>query len=94
MDDIKDVIKDVIGKIANKEPQSTNNLIKIFEEALNEKERKHCCVSGYKDGILMVNVESSMWLYQIKTQYMKILKKIKEKIPDIKSIKFRIGKIT
>jgi len=91
MDSIKDVIKDVIGKISQKNSNFTNNIEEIFKGTIKENEGKHCSVSGYKDGILIIVVESTTWLYEIKKKQHTILKKLKEKIPDIESIKFRIG---
>jgi len=93
MDSIKDVIKSVIGNIAQKNSIFTNNIEEIFKGILKANEARHCCVSGFKDGNLMVIVDSSTWLYEIKKQQYIILKKLKEKLPDIKSIKFKIGSI-
>lgn len=93
MDSIKDVIKNVIGNIAQKNSVFANNIEEAFKSILKKNEAEHCCVSGFKDGDLVIIIDSSTWLYEIKKQQYIILKKLKEKIPSIKSIKFKIGSI-
>ena len=91
MDNIKDIVKGVIGKIAEKKPDVFQQIEDVLKETLKEKELEHAKLSGYRDGVLLITVESSMWLYQVKIQQKKILNNLQRKIPEVKSIKFKIG---
>jgi hypothetical protein len=46
MDDIKNILKDVIGNIANKQPDVHNKIERIWSNLLNEKELKHTKILG------------------------------------------------
>lgn len=93
MDNIKDIIKDVIGQIAEKNVSQLTEVSDCWMRTVSPKEAKHCCVSGLKDGTLYVTVDSSMWLFQIKRQQKKLLQKMKHKFEEIEKIYFKIGKL-
>lgn len=93
MDNIKDVVNKVIGGIADKRPDVHNKLDAVWKNLLTEQERKHAKLNGIKEGVLSVSVDSPAWLYQLRTRQAKILKQLKEDIPDVKSIRFKIGSI-
>ncbi len=94
MDNIEDIVKTVIGNIANQSPDIHNKVERIWKNVTNEKERKHVKVIGVKEGGLFVCVDSPAWLYQIRIRQSRILKQLKEEIPEIKHIRFKMGKIT
>ena len=94
MDNIEDIIKNVIGKIADHKQEDHQKLQRIWMNLLNETELKHTQIVGVKDGNLAVNVDSPAWLYQLNTRKRKILAQLKEEISTIENIRFRIGKIT
>ena len=60
---------------------------------LTEKQQKHTNITGYKEGWLTVCVDTPTWLYQMKVERLKILKQLQEEAPDVKNIRFKIGKI-
>lgn len=93
MDNIKDVVNQVIEKISIKQPVEQGKIDRIWQNVLNEQELKHTCLEGIKDGKLSVNVDSPAWLYQMQIRRTKILERLKDELPDIKSVFFRIGKI-
>ena len=93
MDDIKNIINKVIGNIAEKTPDTHNKTERIWKNLLNEQELKHTNLVGIKEETLFVCVDSPAWLYQMKIRQSKILKQLKEEVPDIKYIRFKIGTI-
>ena len=93
MDDIKNIINTVIGNIANQTPDTHNKIERIWANLLNEKELKHTKIIGVKENGLLVCVDSPAWLYQMRIRQTKILQQLKEDIPQIKYIRFKMGKI-
>ena len=93
MDDIKSIVNKVIGHIAEKNPDTYDKIERIWQNLLNEKERRHTKLFGIKEGTLSVHVDSPAWLYQMKIRQTKILKQMKDEIPGLKHIRFKIGKI-
>ncbi len=93
MDNIKDIIQDVIGKMAQQEPQANIKVERIWKNILEEQELKHTKIVGMKEGNIFAHVDSPAWLYQMRIRRSKILERLKDEIPDIKSIRFKIGKI-
>ncbi len=94
MDNIEDIVKNVIGNIANQNPDTHNKTERLWENLVNEKEFKHTKVMGIKEGGFFVCVDSPAWLYQMRVRSTKILKQLKEEIPEVKYIRFKMGKIT
>jgi predicted nucleic acid-binding Zn ribbon protein len=93
MDVIKDVIHDVIGNIAEKNPAKHKKIDRIWLNVLEEAERKHTNFQGIKEGNISVLVDSPAWLYEMRIKKFKILQRLQEELPDIKNIYFKIGKL-
>ena len=93
MDDIKNVVTKVIGDIAEKNPCSYDKIERIWQNLLTKQELKHTKLFGIKEKILFVRVDSPAWLYQMRIRQLKILKRLKEELSDIKQIRFKIGTI-
>jgi predicted nucleic acid-binding Zn ribbon protein len=93
MDNIKDIVNDVIGKISKEKPGAGDKLQRIWHNLLGKKELQHTNLVGVKDGQLSVYVDSSAWLYQMNIRKHKILERLQEEIPDIKGIRFKLGKV-
>ncbi|VAX37471.1 hypothetical protein MNBD_UNCLBAC01-533 [hydrothermal vent metagenome] len=92
MDNVKNIIQDVIGKIANREKQEYEKIERIWQNILKEQELKHTHLSGVKDGVVFVLVDSPAWLYQMKIRKRRILDRLKDEIEEIKNIYFKLGK--
>lgn len=92
MDAIRDIVKKVIGGISSTGQQEQKDIQDLWKKILSEKEKKHARISGLKGGTLMVNVDSSAWLYQFNLKKGKILKDIQERGHAIKGVYFKIGK--
>ena len=93
MDNIKDIINKVIGDMADHNPDTYSKAERIWWNLLNEQEHKHTKFLGVNKGTVSVCVDSPAWLYQMRMRKTKILKQLKEEIPDIKFISFKIGSI-
>ncbi len=94
MEPIKEVVQNVIGALENKKKRcpisDPNGLLK---KVLTKKEQAHIKCNYLKKGILPVDVDSSSWLYSLSLQKEALLDKLREKSPEIKDIRFRIGEI-
>lgn len=90
---IKDIIPDIMKGISEKSPSVQIQVTSVWEEVVGEKGKGHTAVAGFKNGKLTVNVDSSAWLFQMKLHKKKMEKVIKDKIPDVNNINFRIGKV-
>ena len=93
MENIKEIVNTVIGKISIKEGFSQNKIDSIWKNILNEKELEHTKIIGIKDGCILVNVDSPAWLYQMRINYKKILSRLNAELSEIKKISFKIGKV-
>jgi len=74
-------------------PDKDQELFCFWATLLDEQEKKHIRLSGLKSGALYVNVDSSVWLYQMKLKKPQFLGRIQEKFPDIQNIYIKIGPI-
>lgn len=93
MDEIKDIINKVVGDIAQKNPDTYDRVDRIWQNLLSKHELKHTRLVGIKNDTVHVHVDSPAWLYQLRTQQTKILKRLKEEIPGVKTIYFKIGSL-
>jgi len=93
MDNISDIVKDVIGKIANKQPDTQHQLEELWHQIIDDKDKNHTRLVGVKSGKLSVLVDSPVRLHQLKIRKTNILRKLKEKGGEIEDIRFRVGKV-
>lgn len=93
MDNIEDIVKNVIGQMADKKLEEYKKIDRLWINILNEGELNHTKLIGVKDGLISVVVDSPAWLYQMNIRKNTILRELKEEIPTLDTIRFRIGKI-
>ena len=93
MDNIGDIVKNIIGRMAQRQPDAQHQLEQAWTEILDDKKRSHTRLIGIKDGKVSVLVDSPAWLYQMNINREMILKKLREKIPEVTQIHFNVGKI-
>jgi len=94
MEQIKEIVHQVIGNLALKNPDTHNKIYAIWKSVAGEKALRHTRVVGYREGNLIVHVDSSAWLFQMNLQKRKLSAQIKKEITDLKNICFRISTIT
>ena len=92
MESIRDIIPQVIENLSQKKPNTQRNIHEVWKIVVKEH-ADHCAVTGFKDGILRVHVDSSARMFQLSTLKVKYLKDLKSEIPDIRDIVFKVGKI-
>jgi len=95
MEAIKDTIQQVIARMQTRQQEKEgNDPGEHLKKLLTKKELEHIRVTALKNGILYVNVDSSVWLYRLSIRtdaFLETLNKLPQKI---KSIRFRVGDIT
>ena len=93
MDNIKNILQDVVGKIAAKEPDSISKLERIWGNLLTPLERAHTRLEGVRGGTVLVRVDSPLWLYQMRVRKKILLDRLKSEQEFVKDLRFKIGNI-
>lgn len=93
MDNIKDILQGVVGKMADRQPDQDTKVERVWLNVLEDGAAEHTKLVGVKDGELSVHVDSPAWLYQMKLKKRNILTRMKDECPDIKNIRFKIGTV-
>jgi predicted nucleic acid-binding Zn ribbon protein len=88
MEHIKQTLQGVIQKLEKKQNAQAKGTFGLFSKNLAVKERRHAKCNSLRDGVLIVEVDSSAWLYQLSLKKDVLLKKL-----GLKDIRFRIGEI-
>jgi len=96
---ISQAIKEVfegIDKINSTGP-SKSDILSAWHKAAGPKAAKHTSPAALKDKTLLVNVDSTVWMYHLRLKEAVLLKKIdrllKLKGQNIQRIRFRAGEI-
>lgn len=88
MEHIKDAIAGVIRSIAQKQGGETQDTFDLFWKNLTKREKPHAKCSGFRNGVLTVDVDSSAWLFQFSLKKEELINRL-----GIKDIRFRIGEV-
>src|SRR4051812_8687224 len=91
MDSIRDIIPQVIENLSGKRPNSARNIHEVWKMVVKEG-APHSTVMDFKKGILRINVDSSAWLYQLNLQKAEFLKGLKNELPELTDIIYKVGK--
>ena len=92
---IKNVIKDIISRI--KEKESKKKIVKIREyiaKTLGEQGREHVEVSGLRRGSLYISVANAAWLQELSLMKQDLVDSINKELKGdfVKEIRIRLGK--
>ena len=90
---VKDIIKDVIGKISTQPQQQQQEIIEAWQRVITKYESQHSCIAKVKDKALTVHVDAPVLLHQLNLKKKKILDQLQEAHINIEHIYFRIGKV-
>lgn len=93
MDPIKDIVQQVISNISQRKPDAQHKIQRIWQSVIGEKLLKHTAIGGLKENTLIVHVDSPGCLFQMNLKKRKFLDQLKEEIPDLENINFKIGKV-
>jgi hypothetical protein len=90
MEQIKDTIQTVLGNLKNKtkDGSAQEKTFKAFRKLLTRPERSHIKCIALRSNVLIVNVDSSAWLYQLSLKKSGLAAK-----SGLQDIRFRIGEI-
>ena len=90
---IRDVILQVIENLSSGKVDLYKKIQMLWEQIFSKEEKKHTNIGEFKDGNLMIEVDSSLYIFQMNLRKAKILEKFQQELPEIKTILFKIGKI-
>ena len=93
MEQIKDIVSQVIANISSGKPGVQSKIQRVWQNLCDKKTAQHTAIAGLQKGSLVINVDSPAWLFQMNLQKRKILEKLKEEIPELSHIHFKIGKV-
>lgn len=90
-----DLIGSVIKSLTGKERLSAEEIGAAWQEAVGQAAAKHSRPVSFKKESLVVNIESSSWLYELTVRKKEILKTLERELKPkkIKELRFRIGDI-
>jgi len=90
MEKIQDTIQAVLSALKSKARggSAQEKAYKAFQKALTKAERAHIKCISLRNDMLVVNVDSSAWLYQLSFK-----KNVLTKKSGVSNIHFRIGEI-
>jgi len=91
MDSIKDIIPQVVEKMARQRAGEQGALEQAWQDVLEKHDLKHVRLVGPRDGNLLVSVDSPARAYHLRMRKARILKQLQEKIPGIKDITFKVS---
>ena len=90
---IKNIIPGVIGKLSTGNPEWQSGLLRSWQANIDNKTKKHTMVVGLKNGRLLINVDSPVWLFQLSLKKPQMLRGLQKDFPELATISFRIGKV-
>ena len=93
MDEIKKLVHQVIEKISSQKPTTEVKIQDDWYKVAGEQARQHTKISGIKEGMLIVYVDSPAWLFQMNLKRVPILRELQKEHAEIKKLIFKIGKV-
>lgn len=93
MDSIKEILGDIFKKLSSERVYLSIRIQKVWETIVDRSEALHTRIEEFRNGMLMVNVDSSARLFQINLKKKEILGKLQKEIPEVKTILFKMGKV-
>ena len=92
---IKDIADEVIKKLSDERTSKSARLNASWMEAIGEENIKHARPVEMKEKVLIVNVDSSVWLHKLTMDKANLLARFKGRMGEdvVSDIKFRIGEL-
>lgn len=90
---IKDIIPLVINQVSNKISKTQGEIQEIWKGIGDGQVARHSIVVELREQLLIVNVDSSAWLFHLNLKKKNIIKELLHAKINIKEIVFRIGPI-
>jgi hypothetical protein len=93
MDNIKEIVKNVIGKMSQNQPDTQTKLEQVWLRFVDEKHRTHARLAGLKDNTIYIVVDSPAQFHQLKSKKDALLRNFKQEVPSIKNIVYKVGQM-
>ncbi len=91
---IKDITKKVIRNLTKENTTKKQRAERVWRKAAGKRFDKHTQPVSFRRKRLVVNVDSSGWLYELTMNKVEIIARLKKSLKDdFKELRFRIGKI-
>lgn len=96
MDAIKGIINQVIKAIEPTGQNEKQRILISWHKALPAKYKNHCQIVDFRQKRLVVNVDSTNWLYQLNLEKEKLIKKLNKQLKKdiIEDMYFRVGNVS
>ena len=94
MEQIKNVVSSVIEKLASENVDRNQRLWRAWQEATGKKFFKHATIESYKNGRLLIRVDSPVAMFQLNLKRNHILETLQKADSELKSIDLRMGKVS
>ncbi|MBU1130506.1 DUF721 domain-containing protein [Patescibacteria group bacterium] len=95
-EDIKKILDKLIGKIGKKGPGKKDRILAAWKKAVGEKAAGHSRPVSIKRKVLMIEIDSSTWMYELNLKKDHILRDVRKQLGEdkVKDLRFRMGDIT
>ena len=91
------IVREILSRLGLKELTASSRVFEIWDTVVGAAIAVHARPHSFRDGILTVNVDSSVWLAQLE-RYRKrqIRDKLNKELPNplVKKLIFRFGELT
>lgn len=91
---VKNITKDVIKKLSFEKENKGERIRRIWDKIIERRFQPHTQVVSFRKKRLIVNVDSSSWLYELTLHKRKIIINLKKILKnEFKELQFRISDI-
>jgi len=92
LEQIKETLDGLLKTLkARREKAASSSPELLGKRAFSSKESRHARISGIKNGLLYIKVDSSAWLYYFNLHKKELLEKLSAQDAGIKDFKFSLG---
>lgn len=93
MEELSTAIQKVIEQLGTRKPSSASDILQQWVKIVGRSCARHCQPVDVRGGALIVNVDSSAWMYMLRLKKPKILKQVSQINTKITNLNLRIGNI-
>jgi predicted nucleic acid-binding Zn ribbon protein len=92
---ISDILGSALGKYRPAMDTHMTRIWEIWDDAVGKPIAMNAKPNTFRDGILIVNVSSSVWIHQLKFLEQEMMANINQQLGStmVKQLRFKIGKI-
>ncbi|MDP1853649.1 MAG: DciA family protein [Candidatus Omnitrophota bacterium] len=92
---LRDIVTEVMQGLGVDKKSKKEGVVEVLGRFLGRKASGHIKAQHYQNQKLVINVDSSVWLYKLKLEEKIILDKLNNALPElgIKEVVFRLGRV-